>query len=74
MRFSQALVFAEHAYTPEYEIGGNSKISKFWLQRVGDYEVVADFDRGWNKRPTTPVAELIVDLLEAGLAETVFSD
>jgi len=33
---------------------------------------VASYDRGWDTNPTTPAAKVIVDLLAAGLAETVF--
>jgi hypothetical protein len=32
---------------------------------------VAAFERGWDVQPTTPAARTIVDLLCAGLAETV---
>jgi hypothetical protein len=66
----EALVFQEPASDPSFEIPGSS-ISKFWL---GDEagKAVADFDRGWNLKPTSEVAQRITDLLAAGLAETVY--
>jgi len=33
---------------------------------------VASYYRRWDTNPTTPAAKVIVDLLAAGLAETVF--
>ena len=66
-----ALVFSEHAECPEYELG-DSRISKLWIQSLGDHEVVVNFDRGWDIRPTTKVAEAIVDFLAAGLAEHIY--
>ena len=68
-----ALVFADHATESEYELG-ESRISKISVQPIGDHRMVACFDRGWDLRPTTPVAEQIVDLLAAGLAETVYAE
>ena len=66
----EALVFPDHAEHPEYELG-DSRISKLWVRRSADKVVVANFDRGWDLRPTTPMAEQIVDLLAAGLVECV---
>ena len=31
----QALVFPEHAEVTEYELQGDSRISKLWLRRIG---------------------------------------
>ena len=67
-----ALVFPEHAEQPDYELD-DSRISKLWVQRISDRATVANFDRSWDVRPTTPVAGQIVDLLAAGLAETVYA-
>mgnify|MGYP001604189826 FL=1 len=67
-----ALVFADHATESGYELG-DSRISKISVQPIGEHRMVACFDRGWDLRPTTPIAEQIVDLLAAGLAETVYS-
>ena len=67
----EALVFPEHAESESYELG-DSRISKLHLQtRPGRVEV-ACFDRGWYLQPTTDAARAIVDLLCAGLAETVY--
>ena len=68
-----ALVFAEHAECPDYELG-DSRISKLWLQSLADHRVVANFDRGWDIRPTTKTAQAIVDFLAAGLAEHVYGN
>ena len=68
-----ALVFAEHAECPDYELG-DSRISKLWLQSLADHRVVANFDRGWDIRPTTKVATAIVDFLAAGLADLVYGN
>ena len=68
-----ALVFPEHAEQPDYELG-DSRISKLTVQRISDKTTVANFDRGWDFRPTTPIAEQIVDLFAAGLAETVYAE
>jgi hypothetical protein len=66
-----ALVFREHAEFETYELG-QSKISKIWVQRLADRETVANFDRGWDVRPTTNEASAIVDFLAAGLADHVY--
>jgi hypothetical protein len=66
------LVFPEHAECPDYELG-NSRISKIWLQRIADKATVANFDRGWDIRPTTKIATAIVDFLAAGLAEHTYN-
>jgi len=68
-----ALVFPDHADEPTYELA-NSRISKLSLQRISDGQIVANFDRGWDIRPTTTIAGQIVDLLAAGLAETVYAE
>jgi hypothetical protein len=68
-----ALVFAEHAECPDYELE-DSRISKIWVQRLSDKATVANFDRGWDVRPTTKEAQAIVDFLAAGLAEHVFGN
>jgi hypothetical protein len=68
-----ALVFPEHADSPDYELG-DSRISKIWLQRLSDRICVANFDRGWDIRPTTKTAQAIVDFLAAGLAEHIYHE
>ncbi len=67
----QALVFEDHAENEDYELG-RSRISKLWLRRQADRQVVANFDRGWDLRPTTDTARAIVDFLAAGIAEHTF--
>lgn len=66
-----ALTFPAHAECPDYELG-TSRISKLWLQSLTDHCVVANFDRGWDIRPTTETAAAIVDFLAANLAERVY--
>lgn len=67
----QVLVFEDHAECEEYELG-TSRISKLWLRRQADRQVVANFDRGWDLQPTTDDARAIVDFLAAGIAEHTF--
>lgn len=67
-----ALVFPEHADSPDFELG-DSRISKLWVQRLDDKFTVANFDRGWDTHPTTKVARTIVDFLAAGLAEHTYN-
>lgn len=69
----EALVFPEHADSPDFELA-DSRISKLWVRRIDDNVTVVNFDRGWDIRPTTPLAATIVDLLAAGLAEHVFGN
>ncbi len=66
----EALVFPEHAEFDWCELD-DSKISKL-LVRDGRGATVAHFERGWDVEPTNDEARAIVDLLAAGLAETVF--
>lgn len=67
----EALIFPEHAESESYELG-DSRISKLWLQDSATKTEVASFDRGWDRQPTTDAAKALVDVLAAGLAETVF--
>ena len=67
----QVLVFEDHAECEEYELG-TSRISKLWLRRQADREVVANFDRGWDLEPTTDAAREIIGFLAAGIAEHTF--
>ncbi len=68
-----ALVFPEHADRADFELE-DSRISKLWLKQLDNHATVANFDRGWDIRPTTPLAAAIVDVLAAGLAEHVFGN
>ena len=63
-----ALVFADHAETPEYELG-QSRISKLWVQRLADRQTVFNFDRGLDVPAADPLAERIVGFLTDGLAD-----
>ena len=65
-------MFPEHAENPDWEIG-DSRISKLWLQRLADKQMVFNWDRGADVAATDPVAEAIVDFLCAGLAEHVYA-
>jgi hypothetical protein len=67
-----ALVFPEHAQQPDFELD-DSRISKLWLKQLDNRATVANFDRGWDVRPETAMAQTIVDLLAAGLAETIYA-
>jgi hypothetical protein len=67
----EALVFAEHAESSSYELA-DSRISKLHLSHEVTKRTAAAFDRGWEIKPTTELAKAIVDVLAAGLAETVF--
>jgi hypothetical protein len=69
----QALVFSEHAEVADYELD-DSRISKLWLQRLADKTQVANFDRGWDIRPTTKIATAIVDFLAAELADCIYHE
>ena len=66
-----ALVFPQHAENADFELG-ESQIGKLWVQRLADKAEVANFDRGWDVRPTTDQAAAIVDFLAAGLADHFF--
>ena len=66
----EAMVFAEHADYPDYELE-DSRISKLFIKRIADKQIVCNFDRGWDIRPTTKLATVIVDFLAAGLADHV---
>ena len=68
-----ALVFPAPADNRDWEVGGDSRISKLWLQRISDRATVFNWDRGADIEPATPLAAAIVDLLAAGLAEFIFN-
>jgi len=68
-----ALVFSGHAENPDYEIGGDSRISKLGIQRLADKVMVYSWDRGLDQAPSDAKAAAIVDFLCAGLAEHVFN-
>ena len=69
----EALVFAEHAQSESYELD-DSRISKLWLRRIEDRATVYNWDRGADIEAATPLAQKIVDLLGAGLAEFIYGE
>ncbi len=69
----EALVFAEHAENPEWEID-DSRISKLWIQRLPDRRVVFNWDRGADVPATDAIVQRIVDFFTVGLAELVFGE
>lgn len=69
-----ALVFPEPAENRDWEVGGDSRISKLWVARTSDRATVYNWDRGADVEPATEMAGVIVDLLAAGLAETIYAD
>ncbi|HEX4131453.1 MAG TPA: hypothetical protein VHZ24_15545 [Pirellulales bacterium] len=66
-----ALVFPEHAESPDYEIG-DSRISKLWVQRLADKRTVYNWDRGMDSPALTGAAAAVVDFLCAGLADLIY--
>jgi hypothetical protein len=66
----QALVFPEHAESPDYELG-DSRISKLWVQRLADGAVVFNFDRGLDLPAQDADAARVVEFLAATLAGRV---
>ncbi len=68
-----ALVFPEPATNREWEVGGDSRISKLWVQRISDKATVYNWDRGADIEPTTELAGVIVGLLAAGLADHIWN-
>lgn len=68
-----ALVFAEHATNPEFELG-ESRISKLWIQRMVDQKEVFNFDRGADLEPQDEATREAIELLMEGLAQRVFGN
>lgn len=66
-----ALVFPEHAESEEYELG-RSQISKLWVQRLADRTTVFNWDRGMDIPAQTDLAQAIVDLVAANLADDTY--
>lgn len=48
-----ALVFADHAESEDYELG-RSKISKLWIERLVDRRVMFNFDKAPATKPEAP--------------------
>lgn len=62
----QALVFADHAESEEYELG-ESKISKLWIRREIDKKTVYNFDRGVDVPAVNSEVEELVSLIAEGM-------
>ena len=67
----QALVFSEHAKYEPHELDG-SRISKLWVQRVTDMEVVFEWDRGLHIPSSCSEADEVVRFLCVNVAKLVF--
>ncbi len=66
-----ALVFAEHAECPDYELG-DSRISKLWIARLKNKETVFNWDRGMDIPAASAKTQAVVDFLADGLAEHIY--
>jgi hypothetical protein len=66
----QALVFAAHATNAEWELD-RTKISKLWIQRVGDDRDAFNWDRGLDLPPIDSETEIILELLKLSLPEVI---
>ena len=66
-----ALVFADHAESEDYELGG-SKISKLWIERLVDRRVMFNFDRGLDVPAVNTEVQVVIDFLCEGLSDLVF--
>ena len=67
----EALVFAEHAESEDYELG-RTKISKLWIQDTQTEKTLFNFDRGLDVPATTTEIQVVVDFLGCGLADLVW--
>ena len=67
-----ALVFAEHADNPDWELG-DSRIAKLWVRRSANRRTVFNWDRGEDMPAADEEAGRIVGFLCAGLADHVFA-
>jgi len=67
----EALVFAEHAESEEYELG-RTKISKLWIQEIKTKKTLFNFDRGLDVPAATTEIQVVVDFLGCGLADLVW--
>ena len=67
----KAKVYAEHATNPNWEIG-DSRISKLWVMREKDSEVVFEWDRGPQIDAQTAEAKEIVSFLCSRLVDETY--
>jgi len=68
----EALVFPEAASHREWEVNGDSRISKLCIRRLSDQKIVFNWDRGPDVS-ADPTVQKIVDFLCAGLADSIFT-
>jgi len=69
----EALVFAEHADNPDWELG-ESRISKLWLSLIANKETSFNWDRGLDIPAASKKAQAVVDFLACGLADLVYAN
>ncbi len=69
-----ALVFPEHAENPEWELRGDSRVSKLWVQRIADKQTVFNWDRGLDVAAANEIAWAIVDFIVAGLTDHIYAE
>ena len=69
----EALVFADHAESEEYELG-RSKISKLWIQQISDRKTMFNLDRGLDVPAANTEIQVVVDFLCEGLSDLVFGE
>ena len=67
----EALVFADHAESEEYELG-RTKISKLWIQEIKTKKTLFNFDRGLDVPAATTEIQVVIDFLGCGLADLVW--
>jgi hypothetical protein len=70
----EALVFAKPADFREWEVGGDSRISKFWIQCRKDRVTTFNWQRGADVEPCDHNTARLVDVLRRGLAFAVFGE
>jgi hypothetical protein len=56
-----AKIFEEPSH---FGIGGNGKISKLSIKRVGNNTILTNFDRGWDVKPTKEVKAVYAEILK----------
>lgn len=66
-----ALVFAEHADCPDWELG-DSRISKLWVARLKNKETVFHWDRGMDTPAASAKSQAVVDFLAGDLAKRIY--
>lgn len=69
----EALVFAEPAAKPAWEVTAGCRMSKLWLKRIEDGIVVYNWDRGEDIGPRSEIAGRIIEILADGLAHLVWN-